>query len=412
METQKIKTQICIVGAGPAGSTLSIFLAKKGIKHLIVDSAIFPRDKVCGDALDLNVMRVLNHIDPSIIKDELLASPDFFKSQGMRIILPEGREVDLVRSENGSTSNTKTPLYFVTKRAHFDNLLVEKMDRSLADVLLGTKIKKIEKIDKTWKLSGSNLQGNVEIECDLLIGADGDHSVVLKHVGERKIDRNNYAAAVRQYWKGINSVHTPGLIEIYFPKKLPLSYFWIFPLTNGEANVGYGMASDFAARKNINVREAFNDLIKTDPFLAKRFENAECMETVKGWGIPLSGSNRKSCGDGWMLVGDAASIVCPTSGEGVGSGMLSAYVAAEFIERAIKEDCFEERMFANYDREIHKRLRSEEKLFRMFNVIPQWLFTFGVNMVISSKIFQRWSGKQMHKWVDTAFNQPIKVNMN
>ncbi len=60
-------TKICIVGAGTAGATTSIFLAKMGIPHMIVDAAIFPRDKICGDGLDLNVVRVLNHIDPDLV---------------------------------------------------------------------------------------------------------------------------------------------------------------------------------------------------------------------------------------------------------------------------------------------------------------------------------------------------------
>lgn len=52
MELEKIKTKICIIGAGPAGATTSIALANMGIPHTIVDASIFPRDKICGDALD------------------------------------------------------------------------------------------------------------------------------------------------------------------------------------------------------------------------------------------------------------------------------------------------------------------------------------------------------------------------
>ena len=90
-----IQTNVCIVGAGPAGSTTSIMLGKFGIKHLIVDAAEFPRDKICGDGLDLKVVRVLNNIDPLIIKNEF-TKKDFTYSMGMRFILPKGRHVDLM----------------------------------------------------------------------------------------------------------------------------------------------------------------------------------------------------------------------------------------------------------------------------------------------------------------------------
>ncbi|MFX6011124.1 FAD-dependent monooxygenase, partial [Acinetobacter baumannii] len=66
-----IKSLICIIGAGPAGASTSIFLSKLGIEHIIVDAATFPRNKVCGDGLDNKSLRMLNHIDPNIIQNEL-----------------------------------------------------------------------------------------------------------------------------------------------------------------------------------------------------------------------------------------------------------------------------------------------------------------------------------------------------
>lgn len=414
MQPQKIKTTICIIGAGPAGATASIFLCKAGIKHVIVDAASFPRDKVCGDGLDLNTIRVLNHIDPAIIERELSANKkNFTASQGFRFILPSGRKVDIMRNAAGSKSeHANRPMFFVSRRFDFDNLLVSRIDRNIADVQLSTRIHTITREGKTWLLEGEGPSGIIAIEADFLIGADGDHSIVLKYLDQRKVDRNNYAGAVRQYWSGVEGMHDNNLLEVYFPKSLPLSYFWIFPLPGGKANVGYGMASNFIARHNINVRKAFEDLIKTDPVLIPRFKNAEPLETVKGWGIPMSGSNRKAYGDGWMLLGDAASLVCPTSGEGIGAGMISGYVAAKFLQRAVEQNDFSETMFTHYNREIHKRLRTEEKVYRFINNIPPWVFSLGINTVLSTRLFKYWlSNKAMKKWVDTAYTKEIEVKL-
>ncbi|MBL7702640.1 MAG: geranylgeranyl reductase family protein [Ferruginibacter sp.] len=409
IQPQKIKTSICIIGAGPAGSTASIFLCKAGIQHMIVDAASFPRDKVCGDGLDLNTIRVLNHIDPAIIEKELSVKKDqFTSSQGFRFILPSGRKVDIMRRQNDAIQ----PMFFVSKRIDFDNLLLSKIDRSIADVRLATRIETISRTGKTWKLEGEGPDGKIEIETGFLIGADGDHSIVLRHLGERTIDRNNYAGAVRQYWSGVEGMHTDNLLEVYFPKRLPLSYFWIFPLPGGKANVGYGMASNYVARNNINVRKEFEELIKTDPVLIPRFKNAKPDETVKGWGIPMSGKNRKAYGEGWLLLGDAASMVCPTSGEGIGSGMLSGYVAAKFLQRAVQQNDFSEKMFTNYNREIHKRLKTEEKVYRFVNSIPPKVFSIGINTILSTRLFKYWmSNKAMKKWVDTAYNKEIEVRL-
>lgn len=414
MQPEKIKTSICIIGAGPAGATASIFLCKMGIKHVIVDAASFPRDKICGDGIDLNCVRVLNHIDPNIIEKELSVNKKHFTaSQGFRFILPSGRNVDIIRNKaNDKKEHANRPLFFVSKRSDFDNLLMSKIDREVADVRLATRIENITREAKTWKLEGKGPDGSIEIETDFLIGADGDHSVVLKHLGERSIDRNNYAGAVRQYWSGIQGIHPGNLMEVYFPKSLPLSYLWIFPLPDGKANVGYGMASNYIAKHNINVRKAFDDLIKNDPVLIPRFKNAQPQETVKGWGLPMSGNDRKAYGDGWLLLGDAASLVCPTSGEGIGSGMISGYIAAKFLQRAAAQNDFSEKMFTHYNREIHKRLRTEEKMYRFMNSIPPKMFSIGINMILSTWIFKYWlSNKTMKKWVDTAYNKEIDVKL-
>ena len=412
MKIEKIKTKICIIGAGPAGATASIFLAKMGIPHLVVDAADFPRDKICGDGLDLNTIRVLNHIDPAIVEHELSNKQLFTASEGMRFILPNGKYVEVKRVFNGDKNErAQYPIFFVSKRSNFDNLLVGKINRELVDLRLNTRITNITREQKIWNLTGQTADGTLEIETDFLIGADGDHSVLLGYLGERKIDRNNYAGALRQYWKGISGMHAENLIEVYFPASLPFSYFWIFPLPNGEANVGFGMASNQITKRNINLRNSFETLIKTDPRLKDRFKNAHPLESVKGWGVPMSGSKRNAYGDGWLLLGDAASIVCPTSGEGIGSGMISAYIAAKFIERAVKANDLSEAMFVNYNRELHKRLKAGEKLYRMLNYLPGSVFSFLINTILSNGFFQkRLIKKEMHKWVSTAYTKEIVVN--
>jgi geranylgeranyl reductase family protein len=412
MEIEKLKTDICIVGAGPTGVTTSLTLSKMGIAHTIIDAAEFPRDKICGDALDLNVIRVLNTILPGFIENEMANTQLFSPAAGLRFILPNGRYFDMLQNKAAGTFALR-PLFFVSKRADFDHLLVSKLDTNFADIHLGTQVEKLERHGKTWKIYGTKKSGKIEIEAKMLVGADGAHSVVLKHVGDIKVDRENYAAAVRQYWTGIEGIHQEKLIEVYFPKSLPLSYFWIFPLPNGEANVGYGMSSSYIARKNINVRKAFEELIKTDPYLATRFKHAVPSRSIKGWGLPMSGNNRQASGDGWLLVGDAASIICPTTGEGIGSGMMSAYIAAHFIEKAHKEDCYEARMFIHYNREIHKRLVKDEKVFRIVNLIPAWAFKATIKAVLLNRFLQNHVVKKaIPAWINTAYTKPIKIRLH
>ena len=280
-------------------------------------------------------------------------------------------------------------------------------------IIIPFKPVKIERVGNKWKVLAQQKDGKqIEINCDLLVGADGDHSIVLKTIGERKIDRNHYAGGVRQYWQGIEDIHEKNLMEVYYPKKYPMSYFWIFPLGDGLANVGYGMLSAVASKKNYNIREIFTDLIKTDPILANRFKDAKALDNVSGWGLPLASLRRKCSGDGWLLVGDAASMISPTTGEGVGTGMQTGFIAAKFIKRAVEQNKFDETVFANYDREVYRRMNDDIKLFNMSMWVSPLMMGWVMNNLIHFDYFKRLFQRKVGQWLNTAYNKTITVNID
>lgn len=415
MRVDAIKSDVCIIGAGPAGATTSLFLAQMGISHLILDAAVFPRDKVCGDGLDLKVVRVLRHLDPAIIEHELPENQFFMPCYGTRFFTQNDRIADFVydpAQNNGFRSrsfvkNDHSSLFWTAKRLHFDDFLVNKFDRRFADFRQGTKVEKIERDGRGWLVYAQGM----EIHTKLLIGADGDHSVMLRHLNERRIDRRHYAGTLRQYWRGVANLHPKNLIEVYFPPGLPMSYFYIFPLPDNEANVGYGMVSEVAAKGGHNLREIFSRLIREDPVMAPRFRNAQALDNPAGWGIPLASRRRRAFGDGYLLAGDAASLVCPTSGEGIGTGMISGYIAAHFVQKALKNKRFDAEQFKNYDREIYRRLRSEIRLYNLMMRLSPRIYDFGLNLLAPNPLF-RWSfHRRVGGWLKTAYERPIEVRI-
>ena len=135
------EVNVLIVGAGPAGSSLSLFLCKENIPHLIIDKAIFPRDKICGDALSGKVIDVLKKLDENFLQEIYSNENQFIGSYGVKFAAPNGKFIDIPFKKNlAELSNAPG---FISKRIHFDNYLFQKIDRSVATVMENCSVKEL-----------------------------------------------------------------------------------------------------------------------------------------------------------------------------------------------------------------------------------------------------------------------------
>ena len=113
-----------------------------------------------------------------------------------------------------------------------------------------------------------------------------------------------------------------------------------------------------------------------------------------------------------MLTGDAASLVCPTTGEGIGPAMRSGYIAAHFIKRAIDENNFSAEVFKNYEREIYKDLLSDIRIFERIKKRPSF-YNFFIKTAARNFISRWYFNKHSPKWLHTAYDgNPVKVNID
>ncbi len=403
-----IETDICIIGAGPAGAATSLTLSKMKIPHVILDAAVFPRDKVCGDVLDTTTMRVLNSIEPGCVEKEILSNDNFKKSEFVVIHVNEKKKTVINVSSNKTHLNY--PAFCSCKRSYFDNFLVNKIDPQYAQFLQGAKVEKIlhEKDHKTIFVKQNNQ--DIQIKVKLVVGADGDHSVVQRSLGNRKINREHYAVALRQYWTGVSGLQD-GHVEAYFPKSLPYGYFWIFPMPNGEANVGLIMQSSIAAKNSVDLKKVMTDLIQHDPVLMDRFKNATPLETMKGYGLPYASLQRNIYGNGWLLVGDAASLVCPTTGEGIGPAMMSGYIAAHFIQQSIQKNDFTADIFRLYEREVLKRMQVSIKVYQFLLKTSPKLYSFFLNYVVNNSFITKKISDHFTRKIELAYTEKIPVDL-
>ena len=122
---RKIKTQVIIVGAGPAGAAASIFLSKAEIPHVILEKEKFPRDKVCGDACGGKTAFVLRKADPHWIQEIFQRSAQYMPTHGALFFSPDGRSLSIPFSRKNVLPGHAAG--FTTPRFTFDHFLFEKL---------------------------------------------------------------------------------------------------------------------------------------------------------------------------------------------------------------------------------------------------------------------------------------------
>jgi geranylgeranyl reductase family protein len=379
-------SSIVIIGAGPGGCATSLFLAKHKIPHTIIDKAIFPRDKVCGDALSGKTVYVLNQLDPSIIPAFDKQKEQFIESWGVKFVAPNGKAIDIPFKQD--MSKEKYPPGFISKRIDFDNELFNRLDKNYATVLDGTEVTEITRNNDLFDVTiVKNNSTQILKNIKLLVGAEGDRSVVSKKLSPNKKENDHYCAGIRAYYEGVEGMHSQNFIELHFlPEMLP-GYFWIFPLPNGMANIGAGMLSSEVSKRKVNLKADMLKAIENNPAISARFKNAKLHGKIQGWGLPLGSKKRPVSGDGFLLVGDAGSLIDPFTGEGIGNALYSGMMAATQIADAVKQNRFDAAFLKQYDDAFYARQWDELKLSHTMQKLVKfpWLFNFVVNKAHKNK---------------------------
>lgn len=358
---------VVIVGAGPAGATCALALKDSGLKVAVIDKAVFPRDKVCGDAIPGLAVKTLRQITP-IYGDTIARYPEKHFTKRTRFWLNDKRNVEL---------SWVNPAY-TCKRLDFDNLLMEwvKVEKNI-DIYEKCSIQQIQYEADGLVLTSADGR---TFHAKMVVGADGAHSIVNKTLADYKMDLMHYGGAVRAYYLQVEGLETD-CTEVYINKKQLPGYFWLFPLPNQQANAGFGMLSEHISKHRINLKEAFYRFIEASPILTEKLKNSTLDGKIVGFGLPFASQTVQVSGNHFLLLGDAASLVDPVTGEGIGNAVYSGKLAAEHLINCFQKQQFDAAFNKNYRDKLYayfgKEFRQRTFLQRGFTKFP-WLLDVGM----------------------------------
>jgi menaquinone-9 beta-reductase len=335
---------VAIIGAGPGGSTAASYLAQAGARVLLLDKADFPRDKTCGDAVSPNALKIA--IDLGLM-DKL--GEFSYRINGVRLVAPDGGDM----TASIPTKSGFTDYLYISPRLQLDNLLLEKAIQSGADFESQVRITDIQVDSQSVTLKGKNPHGESRFSARVVVIAVGASIPLLLKTGILAA-APPFALAARAYFTGVQGLSD--LMEIRFDGVPLPGYGWIFPTSETSANIGAGFMKN-SPNLPSNVRDVLDDFLNHTPIAAMLAES-QTEGAIKSYPLRMDFAAAKTYADRLLVVGEAAGLVNPFTGEGIDYAMESGAMAAEVLIAQLAKGDFSAKSLKLYDRKLRARFQS------------------------------------------------------
>ncbi len=315
----EVRADVVVVGAGPSGSAAAAWAARSGRDVLLIDACEFPRDKACGDGLTPRAVAELRALG---LRDWLDGR---IRHHGLRMA-GYGTDVE-VRWPGKSFPMTSSAV----PRTELDDRIRGVAADSGAAMALGRKCVDVDR-DSAGRVEAVILADGSRVGCRWLIVADGARSPLGRVLGRQWHQQTVYGVAARAY------LASPRADEPWISSDLELrsadgqvlpGYGWIFPLGNGQVNIGVGALATAKRPAEVALRPLlrhYADLKRSAwGFTGQPQAHASAL-------LPMGGAVSGVAGRNWMLIGDAAACVNPLNGEGIDYGLETGRLAAQMLD--------------------------------------------------------------------------------
>lgn len=356
-------TPVCVVGAGPAGSTASLFLTKYGIPHILVDRETFPRDKVCGEQFSGRVNHVLRELNPNW-EAELVDKKIMSRSWHVNITLqPEDKKFDY------NFSQKKSPT-LKAKRSEFDYFLFQKAKESpLVTCLEGVYLTHYEQNEQAIQIQ--NKDKTLQINAQLVLFCTGEKIPFFKKIfPETYRDEGKETLFVRRYYRAPPHRKISNVTGYHLVTKPIVHIIINYELANGLIMIELGTYKEYLKDNNIQIEALFENTLKNTPIFNDFLYGTELVQKSKGASMLLGKNPRLLSAERFLLVGSAMGSINPITGFGVGHAMRSAQIAAYWAAKSIAANDFSASFLKQYDAHIMERMKSDFRLGYVIN----WAF--------------------------------------
>jgi flavin-dependent dehydrogenase len=343
---------VAIVGAGPAGSATAIILAQQGYRVTLIDRAVFPRDKLCGDFLNPVNWPILQELN---VSEELLSSPHA-KVSTFRLTAAVGTEVVCALPVQGERR-----FGLGLRRFHLDDALLERAQRVGVSVDQDVKVTGVEKDSHGWRLDMDRRGEPASVRAKLLVGADGRNSWVARQLGVATAKPSGSVGFEIQL-KNVFGVR--GSVEIH---QFAGGYAGLVRVDEDTVNLCFTVRQSLLGR-SVSFENLRQHLLRGNPFLQALLIDAQPVSALSSvW--PVYFPARRCFGDGFLLVGEAARVTEPVTGEGIFCALRSGQLAAATIAAALREGDLNSVRLSEYDRACRTEFGARLRLNSLIRVL-------------------------------------------